>query len=86
MDLQVHLHLQAQHCTVFHMPKYLHVWYTQKGRKTIGVASSGNSDNKSGLIPDVFIDVYYCNQLIQHCRRLGLSVSWRSATMSAAVI
>jgi len=55
-----------------------------KGQETIGCASSGNSNNKSGLIPDIIIDVYHCNQLIQRCRQ-GLSVSWRSATVSTAV-
>jgi len=38
-------------------------------------ASSGNSDNKSGLIPDIIIDVYHCNQLIQHCLLNSVSVS-----------
>jgi len=32
----VHLHLQAQQCTLFHIPKYLHVRYTQKQPKTLG--------------------------------------------------
>jgi len=29
------IHLQAQHCTLFHAPKYLHVRYTQKGGKKL---------------------------------------------------
>ena len=48
--------------------------YTQKGQKTIGFSLSGNSDNKSGLIPDINIDVYLCNQLIQHRRLRYVSV------------
>jgi len=34
-----------------------------------------NSDNKSGLISDIIIDVYHCNQLIQHCSLNSVSVS-----------